>query len=125
MRDSPGAKMATTSQLSTSSVNRIVTKRRPLQGIIGGFCGALSALGSPGFGPRGGRGAAGGRASSAIALDRSRLPFAIAAVRILSGCETAIAAAVRPGGHQGARARSGAQLRAAAAAGRARVAAAA
>src|SRR3954447_13389293 len=72
MRDSPGAKMATISQLSTKSESRIATKRRPPHGIIGGLCGALSMRGSPGLGPRGGRGATGGRASSAMTLDRSR-----------------------------------------------------
>ncbi len=68
MRFSAGAKIATISQFRTNSEIRMTRKRRPLKGIIGGFCGARSARGSPGLGPRGGRdgGGAGGRASSAI-----------------------------------------------------------
>ena len=52
----PGAKIATISQFRTNSEIRMTRKRRPLQGIIGGFCGARSARTSPGLGPRGGAG---------------------------------------------------------------------
>ncbi len=71
MRSSAGAKIATISQFSRNRTARIARKRRPLQGSIGGFCGARSTRTSPRLGSRGGSGVRGSGERVSLAMIQS------------------------------------------------------